>query len=95
MEYTEGVAKGYIRLMNADHCEAGKVTLCHEEMHLEAFCRSLCQIWINHFLSILGKLLHRAIKRFNAVIKCHTSPDDRAAPCDKSKFSGEIIKQVF
>lgn len=70
---------------------------CHWETPQGDSGRPPCQILLNHSLSALGKLLHRAIRNLMPVVKNHTVLDDRTASFDKTKISGETetIKQVF
>lgn len=71
---------------------------CHRKpicTTMPAIHRPQYQIQFNHSLSTLEKLIHGAIKRLMSTDKNYIAVDDRIATVDKTKFSGETIKQVF
>lgn len=71
---------------------------CHREpicTTMPAIHRPQYQIQFNHSLSTLEKFIHRAIKRLMSTDKNYIAVDDRIATVDKTKVSGQTIKQVF
>ena len=81
--------------MNADQHETGKVTLGYGKnlrVPLAGPCVKLdsiflCQHWRNSS--------KKQLKDIMPIVKSHISLDDRTTLFDKTKISGETIKQVF
>lgn len=65
LEYTEGITKADIGLMNEDQQGICKLTIWQQEI-LRGPLKKPCQIWFNNFLSPWRKLLYKAIKGHNA-----------------------------
>ena len=95
LDYTEGVAKVDIELMNIEQQETVKVTLFHQKTPLMVSHRPPCQISSVISCHHGGNSFPEQLKNLMPIVRNISALGDRKAVEEKTTNSGKIIKQVL